>query len=159
MKDLINNLKNQPLSIKIPLILVFTLICYSLVNFGSGILNQKKIDDELKNLKFKVSKVYFESRFTLRNYADKFMILEIANPITEEQFKNMNFIVSNEQVTPELVTPNKIKINFNSQFRKGVTSSLVVSFYGKRIYSFDFSHSNMDAEDAKRNPIVEPDKY
>ena len=159
MKEFFENLKNKPKSVTLPLVVILIIVVYLIINSVVNYYNFKKIENEMKDFKFKVSKVYFETRFKLRSPLDTFLILELENPISKDQFHKLSFDIPDEKVSGEYVTENKIKIYLNGPFVKDKASYLNVSFYTNKVYRFDFKNSSYDAQDVKNNPISEPDKY
>jgi len=159
MNEIFDNLKNRPWGVKAPLVAVFFLVIYLVINSVSGFILQRGVEKEISEFKFSVSKIYFETRFNLRNYKDTYIFLELNEGISPDQFKKLTFEIPEEKVIAEQVESNKIKINLNSPFRKGISSSLKISYLGKRVYLFNFNHSELGEDDFKQKLIDEPDKF
>ncbi|NBO17407.1 MAG: hypothetical protein EBV07_00730 [Proteobacteria bacterium] len=159
MNEILNNLKNKSLAIKIPFIVVVFLVIYMISNLILNFINQRNLDSEIASFRLDVKRVYFETRFNLRNFMDKYLIVELNTEITKEQFQKLKIEIPNESISADLLPDKKIKVTFNTPFKKGISSNLLISYLGKRVYNFNFKHSEMDEEDSKKNPINEPDKY
>jgi hypothetical protein len=159
MKQYFLEFLKKPLIVKLPLVAIMLISFYYLSIFLFGIYQENKISEEIKNFKFEVSEVYFESRFDKRSYLDKYLVIKTRTPISKDQFNKMSFTIPQEEVKAELVSDKEIKVYFQSQFRKNISTQIIVSFNGKRIYNYGFMNSIFDEEDRKNNPINEVDKF
>ncbi len=159
MTKYLNNLKTLPLLVKLPFLVILIIIIYFLVTFSVSIYTENKINEEVKNFRFQVDMVYFESRFDRRSYRDKFLTIRTLTSVSKEQFSKMTFSIPQEEVRAELINDKEIKVYFLSEFRKNINSKVTVYFHKKQIYKFDFSNSIFDEQDEKNNPIREVNLY
>lgn len=159
MKKMFLEFLNKPLIIKLPLIIIISVSVYYLSVFIYNTYTDSVVKEEIKNFKFEVAEIYFESRFDKRNYLDKYLVIKTRNSITKDQFDKMIFKIPQEEVRSELSNDKEIKIFFQSQFRKNISSQISVSFNGKNIYNYNFMNSIYDEEDQKKNPINEVNIY
>ena len=144
MKNFLKELNNKPLSVKLPLILIFGIILFFIFSNIYSALMGIRTQNEIQNMNFKVVKNYFETKNKFRSYFDTFVILELASPVTNEQFENLSFDFNPERVRSELLSPQVIKVSFLGTFEKSVKKNLYVRYKGVEIYKLFIENSEAD---------------
>ena len=144
MKNFLKELNNKPLSVKLPLILIFGIILFFIFSNIYSALMGIRTQNEIQNMNFKVVKNYFETKNKFRSYFDTFVILELASPVTNEQFENLSFDFNPERVRSELLSPQVIKVSFLGTFEKSAKKNLYVKYKGVEIYKLFIENSEAD---------------
>jgi hypothetical protein len=70
---------------------------FYLTIFLYGIYKESKITDEIKNFRFEVSEIYFESRFDKRSYLDKEAVEQRTKHKIDELIKHFKEIDKNTE--------------------------------------------------------------
>jgi hypothetical protein len=144
MKNFLKELNNKPLSVKLPLILIFGILIFFIISSTFNAVIGFRTQNEIQNLNFKVTKNYFETKNKFRSYFDTYVILELASPVTNEQFENLSFDFSPEKVRSELISSQVVKLSFQSTFEKSSKKNLYVKYKGVEIYKLFIENSEAD---------------
>jgi hypothetical protein len=144
MKNFFKELNNKPLSVKLPLVLIFGIVFFSISIFIYREVVSIQTQNEVKNLNFKVGKTYFETKNKYRSFFDNFVILELNNSISKEQFESLSFDFNPETVRAELVEDKIIKVNFLGNFEKSAKKSLIIRYKNVEVYRLFIENSEAD---------------
>jgi len=146
MRNFYEYINKIPLLNKIILIILIGLSGYYLVSTVIDYNNSLRINEEIRNLNFKVSRIYFEHGNTIRTVFDEAIFINLTDSVTKEQFEKMTFEIPGERVSAEYISDRKLKVNLGSEFTVSKENYLEVRFYNKNIYKFNYKSSSVDKD-------------